>query len=107
MKHFAKTFPRISAWLVFFAGLAALVFCDYYLRMRDGEIWNGGIPDMLNIGAVLLLGCMSVCLLWHVVRKRENRILGILEIAGHIIAGYVLMYVTMFCYILGTGIDSL
>jgi len=107
MKYFLNTFPRISAWLVFFGGLVTLLLVDHHLRMRDGVIWNGGIPYRLQMGMALLLGCLSVCLLWRAVKKYQNRILGILEIIGHVIVGYVLMCVMLLYYVLETEIDSL
>jgi hypothetical protein len=107
MRRFINTFPRISAWLVFLGGLAALLFADHNLRMRDGRIWDGGIPEMLSAGMLLALGCLSVWLLWFAAKNYKHRLLGILEIIGHVIIGYALLCVILLYYTVKTGIDSL
>ena len=81
-----------------------LLITDYCLRIQGIRFfWGHGIPALVGAGVTLMLGCLSVYLLWHAVKKRGNRVLGILEIVGHAIAGFVLWFVILLVYAVSIG----
>lgn len=107
MRFVIYKYPRISAWIVFLGGLTIIILTDYYMRMSDGKIRDGGVPDAIACGAMLILGCLVVCLLWRAAKKYKHRVLEIFEIIGHIAIGYAILFIILLYYTLATGIDSL
>jgi len=84
-----------------------LLTIDHLLRMRDGQVQDGGLSDRVYYGVPLLLGAVSTYCLSHAVRKYRKIFLGVLEALGHLAVGTVLYFIALLLYVVGTGIDSL
>ena len=52
----------IIAWLIFFGGLGLEICIDYILRVQDGSIRTGGIPEPLWFFIQIILGAISIWL---------------------------------------------
>ena len=100
-------FPRLSGWMFFLFGFGALIACDYGLRMRDGQITSGGIPETLWFALQWVLAAGALCLIWRGTRSRTRPWLGFAELAAHAALGFLLYLWIGLYYVLGTGIDSL
>lgn len=102
-----QRFPRLFGWMLFFGGFGALIACDYGLRMRDGQIKDGGLPEMLWFAVQWILAAVAAWLVWRGTRNWKRRWVGFAELAVHIAAGFLLYVWIGLSYVLGTGIDSL
>ena len=107
MKRLIDTHPRVTAWLMFFGGLAVLLAIDHALRIRDGVVQSGGIPEVVYYGVPVILGLLATGCLWRAVRKNQKMAWGILEATGHLVVGFMLYAIALLYYVTGTGIDSL
>jgi len=94
----------VLAWLVWLGGLGALVLVDYVLRVSDGDIKTGGVPDLLGGTLLVLLGGVSLWLLHQAMRNillwRRLALLGVQAAVG-----YALAVVIGITYVCGAGID--
>ncbi len=48
-----------ASWLLFGSGLALLGWIDWTMRMRDGHMHDGGIPEPLQHAVVIALGVIA------------------------------------------------
>jgi hypothetical protein len=102
-----QRFPRLSGWVLFFGSFGALIACDYRLRMRDGEISDGGIPEMLWFAVQWILAGGATWLVWRGTRERKRRWVSVAELAAHAVVGFLFYLWIGLWYVTGTGIDSL
>ncbi len=105
--RFIDCFPRLSGWLLFLGGLSAVLVTDYRLRIRDGQVCDGGFPEPVYYGAALFLGLLSLACIWRGARKRPQRWIRLFEALGHLSLGFLVYAAALLCYVVGTGIDSL
>jgi hypothetical protein len=79
----------ILAWLVWLGGVGALIGVDYFLRLSDGDIKTGGIPDLLGGVLLILLGGTSLWILYHGLRNvpiwKRFILMGIQALAGYLL----------------------
>jgi hypothetical protein len=80
---------------------------DHLLRIRDGQVWNGGLPELVYYGVPALLGVLSLSFLWRAVRKGRKLLVGLLELLGHLAVGFLIYAAVLLYYVVGAGIDSL
>ena len=92
------------AWLVWLGGVGALALLDYVLRSSDGDIKTGGVPDLLGGVLLVLLGAVSLWLLYQAMRNivfwKRLALVGVQAVVG-----YSLGVVIGLSYVCGTGID--
>lgn len=100
-------FPRLCGWGIFFVGFGALIACDYALRIRDGDVKSGGLPEMLWFAVQWLLAVPSAGLIWRGTRTRQLRVAAFGELAVHVAVGFVLYLWISLSYLTEAGIDSL
>jgi hypothetical protein len=100
-------YPRSCGWVLFFGGYGALIACDYRLRMRDGEISGGGVPEMLWFAVQWVLAAGAAWLVWCGARQWKRRWVSIGELSAHAGAGFLVYLWIGLWYVTGTGIDSL
>jgi hypothetical protein len=97
----------LIAWLVFLGGFGVEVGVDRFLRMRDGDVTTGGIPEPLWFAIPILLAVAAAFLAWqgtrplHAVWKR----LAVLSV--QLVVGFVIYAAGCLWYVVGSGIDSL
>ncbi len=85
-------------------GVGLLDAADYLLRVSGGDIKTGGVPDVLGGMLLILLGAVSLWLLYQAVRHiRLWKRLAL--VAGQAVVGYVLAAVIGIYYVCVTGID--
>jgi hypothetical protein len=92
------------AWIVWLGGFGLLAAVDYLLRVGDGDIKTGGVPDMVAGVLLILLGAVSLPLLYQAMRhiKLWKR-LALLSLQA--VVGYSLAAVMGIYYVCSTGID--
>jgi hypothetical protein len=59
----------VLAWIVFFGGFAMEIGIDYALRIRDGDVRTGGIPETLWFLIQIVLAAVA---LWLAFRATET-----------------------------------
>lgn len=106
-EHFLTKYPRCCAWCSFFAGLTILLLIDHLLRIQDGHVEDGGLPEIVYYGVPTLLGFVSLWFLTLAARKYKHLVIGLLEVSGHLAMGFVIYAFVLLYYVVGTGIDSL
>jgi nicotinamide riboside transporter PnuC len=100
-------FHTLLAWLVFLAGFGIEVGVDRFLRVRDGDVTTGGIPEPLWFAIPMVLAAAATVLAWqgtrplHAIWKR----LAVLSI--QLLAGFAIYAAGCLWYRVGSGIDSL
>ena len=102
-----KTFPRMTAWLVFFGGLGVVLAVDHYMRIESGWALHGGLPEIVYYGVPALLSLVSVFLLWRATSTYKKPALRIVELVAHLVAGSAVYLFALLLYVTETGIDSL
>jgi hypothetical protein len=99
--------PRVIGWLVFIAGCGLLMWIDYGLRLRTGDVRTGGVPDAIWFSTPLMLGAFSLSLIWRAAKKWQRRWVGVVELIAHLAFGVLVYLGAGLYYILGNGIDTL
>ena len=97
----------ILAWLLFFGGFSIEMTIDHLLRIHDGNIRTGGIPELLWFAIQIILASIA---LWLAYKGTESLItmwkrllvLGLQAGIGFMLYAFIGLY-----YVGGTGIDSL
>lgn len=97
----------VKAWLVFLIGLAAELRADFILRLRDGDVTTGGIPDILGLAIHVGLGTVAVLLAWRGTRCLPAVWQRLAVVSLQVMVGLAVYAVTLLWYVVGTGIDSL
>lgn len=93
-------------WLLFFGGFGLELIIDHLMRLRDGDVTNGGLPSSLWNGIQLMLLIGAVALLYRGA-KPLGRVVGAVAILLQLMVGYVLYNLAFLWYVVETGIDSL
>jgi uncharacterized BrkB/YihY/UPF0761 family membrane protein len=92
------------AWIVWLGGVGLLVLVDYLLRVSDGDIRTGGVPALLGAVLLILLGAVSLWLLYRAMPRIELwkrlALVGVQAAVGYSVGAVIGIY-----YVCGTGID--
>jgi len=92
---------------MYFGILGIELFIDYQLRIQDGNVRSGGIPDELLSGMLIIQASVAAVLLWqgtgqlNALWKRLSLFLFQLGV------GFVAHVAIALWYVVGHGIDSL
>jgi hypothetical protein len=92
------------AWLLWLGGIVALMGVDYFLRLSDGNIKTGGVPDLLGGVLLVLLGGASLWLLYQGMRN-ISILMRLIFLCIQAAAGYLLGVVIGINYVCRAGID--
>ena len=97
----------ILGWLIYFCGFAFAMALDHLLRIQDGNIRTGGIPEPLWFLIQIALGVFAIWLLFVATKPlitlwKRLLVVGLQASIGYIITVFIALY-----YVVGTGIDSL
>jgi hypothetical protein len=97
----------ITAWIIYLGGFAIVMAIDHFLRIQDGNIRTGGIPEALWFLIQITLGVVALRLLFTATKPiitlwKRLLIVGVQAIVCYIITVFLSLY-----YVVGTGIDSL
>jgi hypothetical protein len=96
----------VIGWFLFFGGLAIQIGVDYFLRMQDGNIKEGGFSEPLWFSIQFILGLISIFFLYKGTQSRPQLWQRIATVAWQVILAFVIYFVILLFYVLGTGIDS-
>jgi uncharacterized membrane protein YeiB len=92
------------AWIVWLGGVGLLVGVDYGLRVSDGDIRTGGVPDLAGGAVLISLGAVSLWLLYQALRHIKLwKCLALIGVQAFI--GYSLAAVMGIYYVCNAGID--
>jgi hypothetical protein len=92
------------AWIVWLGGFGLLAAMDYLLRVGDGDIKTGGVPDVVGGLLLIFLGAVSLSLLYQATRHislwKRLALVSLQAVVGYSLAAVMGIY-----YVCGTGID--
>jgi hypothetical protein len=97
----------LLAWIFFFGGFAIEAAVDRFLRMRDGDVTTGGIPEPLWFAIPLVLAVVSTLLAWQATRPVHAVWQRLAVVSLQLVVGFVIYATACLWYVVGTGIDSL
>jgi hypothetical protein len=97
----------ILAWLIFFGGLAAEMAVDHVLRIQDGNIRTGGIPEPLWFLIQILLAIVSLWLAYRATNSIHLFWKRVLAVGAQAVVAFFISVWALLYYVVGTGIDSL
>jgi len=97
----------MKAWLIFIGGLIAQFGLDHHLRMRDGSVYFGGLPDPVWVWFPCVLGIFSLYLAWRGTRPLGSAWKRMAVVALQFVLGFLVYAFGALFYITGTGVDSL
>ncbi len=97
----------IVAWVLFFGGFGIEASIDHCLRMRDGNVTTGGIPEPLWFGMQILLGITSAWLAWIATETLRTTWRRAALVSVQLIVGFLIYAALGLAYVVGSGIDSL
>jgi hypothetical protein len=97
----------LIAWLVFLGGFGVEVGIDRFLRMRNGDVTTGGIPEPLWFAIPIVLALVSVFLAWQGTRPLHAVWKRLAVISVELVVGFVIYAGACLWYVVGSGIDSL
>ena len=97
----------IIAWVVFVGGFAIEMAIDHVLRVQDGNVRTGGIPELLWFLIQIALAFSALWLAFTgtkplIVLWKRLLVLGIQAGIAFFLYAFIGLY-----YVVGTGIDSL
>ena len=92
---------------VFVLSLLVVVAIDRYLRLSNGDIRTGGLPETVWFAAHVACVLVPFGLLLPVVRRVESKWAKLSLIGSDLLIGWLVYIVIVFSYITGSGIDSL
>jgi hypothetical protein len=92
------------SWWLFGSGLVLLGWADWSLRMRDGHMHDGGIPEWVQHALVLALGLLASALSFRGTSgwRMEARLV---LVAMQAFVGFWVYVFAAVAYVCGTGID--
>jgi hypothetical protein len=99
--------PTLIAWLVFLGGFGIEIGVDRFLRMRDGDVTTGGIPELLWFAIPIVLGVVAAFLAWNGTRQLHAVWKRLAVFSVQLLVGFVIYAAICFWYVVGSGIDSL
>lgn len=97
----------LLAWLVFFGGFLVEIAIDYALRMADGNIRTGGIPEPGWFLVQWVLAVVALGLLYTGTNDIRPLYRRLLSVSIHAAIAFAAYLVIGFCYVVGAGVDSL
>jgi hypothetical protein len=97
----------LTAWLVFLGGFGVEVGVDRFLRMRDGDVTTGGIPEPLWFAIPILLAVAAAFLAWQGTRPLHAVWKRLAVVSVQLVVGFVIYAAGCLWYVVGSGIDSL
>ena len=97
----------ILAWLIFFGGFAVEMGIDHILRIQDGNVRTGGIPEPLWFLIQIVLAVAALQMAYGATKSlqvfwKRALVVGIQAVVGFFLSVFISLY-----YVVGTGIDSL
>lgn len=100
-------FRAFIPWFVFLGGLGIELGIDYLIRMRDGDIRTGGLPETLFFALQLMLATVALLMAWQATRSLEAAWKRLTVVSLQAGIGFVLYAIIGLMYVVGNGIDSL
>lgn len=97
----------IRAWIVFFGGFGLEIAADRALRMQDGYVRTGGIPELLWFFLQIVLAIAALSLAYVATKPLRRPWLRLLALSIQAALGFLLYAAISLYYVVGTGIDSL
>jgi len=97
----------ILAWIIFFCGFAVEMAADHMLRIQDGDVQTGGIPEPLWFVIQLALSMVALWLAFTATQTVATPWKRALLLSAQAAAGFLLYAFIGLYYVVGTGIDSL
>ncbi len=106
--HFAEPKQTIAAWLIFLGGLGVDFGVDHYLRMQDGDVTTGGMPEILSFGILpITLAAASTYLAWRATRALQPLWKRYAVVSVQRLVGFFISTAGSLVYVGCGGIDSL
>ena len=97
----------LLAWLLYFGLLGIELFIDYQLRMQDGNVRTGGIPEMLLFALFWIQAFAAAILLWQGTRELNALWKRFSFFGLQVGLGFIAHVAIGLWYVVGHGIDSL
>jgi hypothetical protein len=97
----------IFAWVLFLGGFGIEIGIDRHLRMRDGDVHTGGIPEPLWFFIPIVLAFISAVMAWQGTRSLQGLWKRTVILTFQLLIGFLLYAFIGLWYVVGTGIDSL
>ncbi|MCB1228560.1 MAG: hypothetical protein KDK99_22340 [Verrucomicrobiales bacterium] len=97
----------VIAWLVFLGGFGVAIGTDRFLRMRDGDVTAGGIPESLWFAIPIVLALVGAFLAWQGTGRLHATWKRIAVFLAQLVVGFVIYAMVVLWYVVGSGIDSL
>jgi hypothetical protein len=97
----------LVAWLVFLGGFGVEVGVDRFLRMRDGDVTTGGIPETLWFAIPIVLAVAAASFAWQGTRPLQAIWKRLAVVSVQLVVGFVIYAFACLWYVVGSGIDSL
>ncbi len=97
----------LTAWCVFLGGFGVEVGIDRFLRMRDGDVTTGGIPETMWLAIPVLLAVAAAVLAWQGTRPMHAVWKRLAVVTVQLVVGFVIYGGGCLWYVVGGGIDSL
>jgi hypothetical protein len=95
----------VLAWVLFIGGLGLELAIDYLLRIYDGDIKTGGIPELLLFLITIALASIAVWLAFTATKPLGSRWKRLVVVAPQAVVGYVVYAFIAIYYVCSTGID--
>jgi hypothetical protein len=97
----------ILAWTIFFGGFGAEMAIDHMLRILDGNVRTGGIPEPLWFFIQIALAAVALWLAFTATQTLGPLWRRLLAVGAQAAVGFFLYIFIGLYYVVGTGIDSL
>ena len=97
----------IIAWLVFFGGFGFMLLVDYFLRIQDGNIKSGGIPELLFFTTIIALSLLAIWQLYMASIAIKSLWKQLLVLGVQVGIAFILYAFLSLFYVVGVGIDSM
>jgi hypothetical protein len=88
-----------AAWLILLSGFGLLLSTEYILRSSRSDKRLPGIPSGVGLGVILILGVVSVAILWKATKPLHSKLLRFVIVVCHEITALALYAVMIFYYV--------
>src|SRR5262245_50248821 len=92
----------LIAWLVFLGGFGIEAGVDRFLRMRDGDVTTGGIPESLWFAVPTVLAIAATFLLWQATRPLRTVWKRLTVVTVQLVVGFVIYAAGCLWYVVGS-----
>lgn len=100
-------------WFIYLLGLASLLAVDYFVRIADGDVKTGGIPEVLGMLFILMVSGWATYLLYKGTESLMSKPFSkkmlygfrFLIVGLQVGIGWFISAVTGILYICNAGID--